>query len=61
MIKMKEYEILVECYDLLSNSRKTCFDFFTPEEGKDVYKSLYAQVCWKYGDSAEILNYEEFE
>ena len=58
---MKEYEILIEHYDLLSNSRKTCCDYFTPEDGRDVYKSLYAQVCWKYGDSAEILNYEEFE
>lgn len=57
---MKEYEILIEYYDPLSISRKMCWDFFTPEEGKDVYKSLYAQVCWKYGDSAEILNYEEF-
>ena len=58
---MKEYEILIESYDLLSNSRKMCWDFFKVEDGRDVYKSLYAQVCWKYGDSAEILNYEEFE
>ena len=58
---MKEYEILIEHYDPLSNSRKTCCDYFTQEEGKDIYKSLYAQVCWKYGDSADILNYEEFE
>lgn len=58
---MKEYEILIEHYDLLSKSRKMCWDYFKPEEGQDVYKSLYAQVCHKYGDGAEILNYEEFE
>ena len=61
MTNTKEYEILIERYDLLSNSRKTCWDFFKVEDGKDIYKSLYTQVCWKYGDSAEILNYEEFE
>ena len=58
---MKEYEILIEYYDLLSNSRKMCWDLFTPEEGKQIYKSIYAQVCHKYGDSADMLNYEEFE
>ena len=58
---MKEYEVLIERYDLLSKSRKMCWDFFTVEDCRDVYKSLYSQVCWKYGDSSEILNYEEFE
>ena len=61
MTNTKEYEILIERYDLLSNSCKMCWDFFKVEDGKDIYKSLYTQVCWKYGDSAEILNYEEFE
>ena len=61
MTKTKEYGVWVERYDLLFNSRKTCWDFFKVEDGKDIYKSLYAQVCHKYGDSADILNYEEFE
>ncbi len=25
------------------------------------HQTVYVEVCWKYGDSAEILNYEEFE